>query len=150
MDNKITLAFADDNLLHQKVVELMALEMGKFEILFLCKDGKELIQKLQSSSVLPQVCILDLHMPTMDGMATAKELSRQFPQIKLIGYSASESFEEKMSFMESGVRFVFSKKSPRRMLNSAYYYTKLCENLEIFPLREAIFLEKRWNRLSQI
>lgn len=150
MDNKIKIAFADDNVLHQKVIEILANEMGKFEILYICKDGRELINKLESCSVLPDVCILDLHMPIMDGVAAARELGKKFPQIKLIGYSASESMQEKINFMHSGVIFVFSKKSPKKMLTSAYYYVKLCENVDAFFLKDTIFVEKTWKRLSQV
>lgn len=149
MDKKLKLAIADDNLLHLKVIELMARKSGLFELIFVCHDGKELVQLLDSSTQLPDVCILDLHMPQMDGIKTANLLRQKYPHIKLFGHSASESVEEKKRFLDSGVNYIFSKHAPMKMLKCIYHYTKLCENMDFSSDFEKKF-NCKWNYLNQL
>ncbi|WP_293956049.1 MULTISPECIES: response regulator [unclassified Sphingobacterium] len=148
MDSKLKLAFVDDNVLHVKVIEHLAREMGNYEMLYSCHNGKELVHLLEKSIDHPDVCILDLHMPEMDGMETARLLRRRYPMIRLFGYSASESADEKKRFLDSGVKLVFSKQSPRKMLNSIYHYTMLCENLDIIDFEKNLF--RKWNFVNQL
>ncbi len=148
MDKKLKLAFADDNILHLKVLEYLAKEMDNYEILYSCNHGEELIRLVEANTEKPDVCILDLHMPQMDGMETARRLRRIYPSIKLFGYSASESADEKKRFIDSGVCLVFSKGSPRRMLIAIYHYTKLFENLDIIDSERNLF--KKWNFVNQL
>lgn len=148
MDKKLKLAFADDNLLHLKVIEHLAREIGDYEMLYSCQNGKELVRLLETNMEHPDVCILDLHMPEMDGMETARVLGRRYPMICLFGYSASESTDEKKSFLDSGVKIVFSKQSPRNMLISIYHYIRLCENLDIIDFEKNLF--SKWNFVNQL
>jgi len=148
MDKKLKLAFADDNVLHLKVIEHLAREMGNYEMLFSCHNGRELVHLLETNMEQPDVCILDLHMPEMDGMETARLLRRRYPMIRLFGYSASESADEKKRFLDSGVKIVFSKQSPRKMLKSIYHYTRLCENLDIIDFEKNLL--GKWNFVNQL
>lgn len=148
MDKKLKLAFADDNVLHLKVLEYLAKEMGNYEMLYSCNNGEELVRLVEANTEKPDVCILDLHMPQMDGMETARRLRRRYPSIRLFGYSASESADEKKRFIDSGVCLVFSKESPRRMLISIYHYTKLFENLDIVDFEKNLL--KKWNCINQL
>jgi CheY-like chemotaxis protein len=148
MDKKLKLAFADDNVLHLKIIEHLAREMGIYEVLYSCQNGKQLAHQLEKNIELPDVCILDLHMPEMDGMETARVLRNRYPMILLFGYSASESADEKKRFLDSGVKIVFSKQSPRKMLKSIYHYTRLCENLDIIDFEKNLL--RKWNFVNQL
>ena len=139
----------EDNKVNLKLLELMARKSGLFELIFICHDGKELVQLLESNTGLPDVCILDLHMPQMDGIKTANLLRQRYPHIKLFGHSASESAEEKKRFLESGVNYIFSKHDSMKMLKCIYHYTKLCENMDFSSDFEKKFYCK-WNYLNQL
>jgi len=147
MDKKLKLAFADDNILHLKMIEHLAREMGNYELLYSCNNGENLVRLVEANTEKPDVCILDLHMPQMDGMETARRLRRRYPSIKLFGYSASESEDEKKRFIDSGVCLVFSKQSPRKMLTSIYHYTRLFENLDIMDVEKKML--EQWNYINQ-
>jgi len=50
--------------------------------------GKMGLDYLHICEVVPNVCILDINMPIMDGFDTAKELSKKYPQIKILVFAA--------------------------------------------------------------
>ncbi|MEN5086421.1 response regulator [Sphingobacterium faecium] len=116
MEPKLKLVFADDCVFQQAMMKLLIKRMEIFDLYFTCNDGAELIEKLADAEVLPEICILDLHMPNMGGISTAREIGVRFPEIKIFGYTASADDEEIEDFKRHGASHVFSKTDPAAML----------------------------------
>eukprot|EP01030_Chromulinospumella_sphaerica_P013273 gene13273-biopygen11568 len=53
-------------------------------IVGLAADGVELLQKLEEGTVLPDVCMLDISMPRMDGFATAEAIRDTWPEVRVL------------------------------------------------------------------
>ncbi|MBI3306897.1 MAG: response regulator [Candidatus Omnitrophica bacterium] len=73
-------------------------EEREFEVIT-ASSGKEAIEKL--AQVQPQVVLLDVHMPGMDGLTVLKKIKEQHPDIKVIMVTALETqdkIEEAMRF----------------------------------------------------
>ena len=117
MKSKIKLAFVDDNIVQQFLVKTLVERMGIYEILFICKNGLELLDELACAVALPEICILDLNMPIMSGKLTAQEISERFPTIKVFAYTSTDDPREVAMLKEHGVLKVFNKKNPASMLN---------------------------------
>lgn len=84
---KISLALVDD---HQIVIDgLMALLKGehRYEFAFATTQPKEVIEKLKTCTV--DILLTDVMMPDMPGNVLAKEVHRQFPQMKILALSMS-------------------------------------------------------------
>ncbi|MEN5233575.1 response regulator [Sphingobacterium faecium] len=116
MNSKLKLAFVDDCVFQQMMMEMLLKRMKVFHLSFTCNDGSELIERLDDSSELPEICIIDLHMPNMGGIRTAHEISARFPEIKVFGYTDSKDQDEIDDFKRNGVVHVFSKTNPISML----------------------------------
>lgn len=85
----IRIAIADDNkLLRNCLVRLINAEKN-YEVLIEAENGKDLLQKIQSGTILPDVCLLDINMPVMNGYDTMKEISILYPTIKVLAISIS-------------------------------------------------------------
>jgi DNA-binding NarL/FixJ family response regulator len=85
--SKISLALVDD---HQIVIDgLMSLLKGdyRYEFAFATTQPKEVIDKLKTCQV--DVLLTDVMMPDMPGNVLAKEVRKQFPQIKILALSMS-------------------------------------------------------------
>jgi DNA-binding NarL/FixJ family response regulator len=54
-------------------------------------NGKELQNKLLQSSVIPSIMLIDVNMPVMNGIETAKWLHTNYPQIKLVALSMNDN-----------------------------------------------------------
>ncbi len=86
--SRIRVALADDHTMFRKgIVELLRANADKFEIVAEAANGKELIDFFHQLLTPPQVCLLDVNMPIMDGYKTLAVLKKEFPQVKFLTLS---------------------------------------------------------------
>jgi DNA-binding NarL/FixJ family response regulator len=71
------------------------------------EDGFDAIGKAKKFA--PDLIVLDLRMPVMDGLAAARELKRLFPRIPLMMLTCYHSSAAEKEALASGVTAVFSK-----------------------------------------
>lgn len=81
-----TVAVIDDDSIYRKVIAHL-LKKNNLKILFEAASGAESIGLMQKASLLPDIIILDVEMPQMDGFETAKMLKKYWPQVKIIANS---------------------------------------------------------------
>jgi DNA-binding NtrC family response regulator len=75
------------------------LEKKGFDVATAC-SGSEALQMLRASPV--HVVILDVKMPGMDGVATLREIKRQFPMIEVIMLTGHATVESAIEGLKSG------------------------------------------------
>jgi DNA-binding NarL/FixJ family response regulator len=51
-------------------------------------NGKEALSQVQK--YVPDVVVIDLHMPIMDGWEASSAIKNQYPHIKIVAYSAAD------------------------------------------------------------
>jgi DNA-binding NarL/FixJ family response regulator len=71
------------------------------------EDGFDAIVK--AKKLAPDMIVLDLRMPVMDGLEAARELRRLFPQMPLMMLTCYHSSAAEKQALASGVTAVFSK-----------------------------------------
>ena len=80
--NYITLGIADDNPnLANQLVNNFSL-FDHIKILFLASNGRDLMEKL--TRYQPQVILMDVQMPEMDGIETTHQVKEKYPNIKIL------------------------------------------------------------------
>ena len=86
------------------------------------KNGQEalsLIASLQQTDRVPDVVLLDVRMPIMDGVATTKQISQRFPQLKVLILTTFDDNEYISQVMSYGARGYLLKNSPPKDLAMA-------------------------------
>lgn len=129
-NDPIKLVFTDDSIFQQNMIQLLIERNTVFDLFFTCSDGIDLIKRLELEDELPEVCVIDFHMPNMGGLAAASEISVRFPSIKIFGYTSTIDCCEIKAFKRNGGVHVFSKTNPTSMLeriNSWTYNDDLCQ-----------------------
>jgi two-component system, NarL family, nitrate/nitrite response regulator NarL len=98
---------ADDNaLIRQGLCELFSREPD-FEVCGEAENGREAIEEAQE--LRPDLILLDLSMPVMNGLDAARALTRLMPEVPVIMYSAfSDSFTQREA-RSAGVSALVSK-----------------------------------------
>ena len=89
MNKKIKLAIADDHGLFRSGLAQILSGYEDLEVVFEAKNGKELVTKIAKlpAKERPDVCILDINMPVMNGYDAAKSITTNHPKIKILALS---------------------------------------------------------------
>lgn len=84
MDIKI--AIIDDKASNRNILKDKLLRHGHFEITLIAEDGKDFLQKMKElpAEKIPDVALMDLEMPNMDGVDAIAVGSSFFPSVKFV------------------------------------------------------------------
>ena len=133
MNKKIKLALADDHNLFRKGVEELIEDFENMEVLYSVENGKDLIHKLSAADTLPDVCLLDINMPEMNGFDTAKKIKELWPDLKILAVSVYDSEFNILGMLRAGASGYILKDSQPYVLRLAiesiyehgYYHSEL-------------------------
>lgn len=109
--DKIKIALAEDHLLILQGIKLIINGIGDFKIIIEATNGKELLQKVESANIKPDLALIDIGMPEMDGFETMKQLTLKFPEIKGIGLSVFSDFNSVFRMINNGAKAYLLKDS---------------------------------------
>lgn len=78
----ITIMIADDHKLFAEGLSAILSEQSAFKVIGMAANGKEILHLLNHQ--LPDVLILDLNMPILDGEIAAEKVGQLFPSVKIM------------------------------------------------------------------
>ena len=114
MNHPIRVAIADDHAVFlEGIATLLSLE-DDMRIVATATNGLEAIEAFDA--VRPDVLLLDLRMPGLDGLSALRELSRRDSHTKIIILTASEDQVEYVQAISDGAAGVLLKGSAADML----------------------------------
>ncbi len=88
---KIPVGIADDHQLFLKSLSMMLKSFQNYEVVLEALNGKEVQDKIKESPVTPSIMLIDVNMPVMNGIETAKWLHAQYPNVKLVALSMNDN-----------------------------------------------------------
>lgn len=125
------IVLVDDHVLLRNGLAGLLKSLGH-TVLFEADNGKRFIEKLQEKA-LPDIVLLDINMPEMDGYKTAKWLKQHYPEIKILALSMYDNENAIISMLKNGAKGYILKDSDPSQLKSAlhdlmhkgFYYSEL-------------------------
>ena len=90
MEKIIRIAYADDHVLVRKGIISFLNGLGGMSVDIEADNGKELLDKIEKANDLPDVCLLDINMPDMNGFETIVKLKERWPQMKVLVFTVFE------------------------------------------------------------
>lgn len=109
MNSTIQLALVDDHQLFRKgLMQLIKSLSHPFEILSEWHNGQQFLNSLEKGP-LPDIAILDISMPLMDGFEIAAHLQSHYPTIKVLVLSMNEDEASLVKMLRLGVKGYLSK-----------------------------------------
>ncbi len=100
---KTTIAIADDHLLFAQPLSEYIQKLDGYEVLFITENGRSLLSHLRRKQI-PDILLLDIDMPDMDGFETAQYLQQQYPEVRTIALTMFDREEYVARMMRYGVR----------------------------------------------
>jgi two-component system invasion response regulator UvrY len=87
---KINVVLADDHVLLRNGLAGLIGGLDEYHVLFEANNGKDLIDRLDAKC-LPEIVLMDINMPEMDGYDTTVWLKSHYPGIKVLALSMYDS-----------------------------------------------------------
>jgi len=102
---KYSVAIADDHVLVRKALGRLINTFNDYFMLFEASNGEEVIKIINSREIqLPDILILDVNMPGMNGYETATWINNHFPQIKVLALSMLNDESVIIKMLKSGAK----------------------------------------------
>ena len=140
---QISIALVDDHTLFRKgLISLIEIIGGHIEILFEADDGLDMQAKIDEQKQ-PDIILMDINMPGMDGFSSVKWLNKNYPKIKVLVVSMVEQEESVIKMLKLGVKGYLSKDVEPGELYDAlvainskgFYYTDFITGKLVHTLR---------------
>jgi DNA-binding NarL/FixJ family response regulator len=126
-DAIIKVAIADDHALFRTGVKTSLSSRKDIQMIAEAENGMQLMNLLKH--IQPDVVLLDIHMPIMDGYTTLPEIKKLYPEIKIIMLSMNNDPSIITKMMEIGANSYLTKESDSETI---YQAIRTCYEQEFF------------------
>lgn len=117
LDTVIKVAIADDHALFRTGVKTSLSSRKDIQMVAEAENGMQLLNLLKH--IKPDVVLLDIHMPIMDGYTTLPEIKKLYPEIKVIMLSMNNDPSIITRMMEIGANSYLTKESDSETIYQA-------------------------------
>lgn len=117
MKYKKTLALVDDEILFRKGFRVLLKDYKHLDVIFEADNGKELMDKLRVQQ--PDVVILDIEMPVMNGAEATEAIRKKYPKMKIIILTSFATKELMFTLIEKGANAFLSKNTDIKIICKA-------------------------------
>lgn len=133
---KNSIVIVDDHLLIAKALRSIICNFKQFEVLYECENGLELEEKFSEANNIPDIVLLDVSMPVMDGFETAKWLTEHYPEVLIMALSMQDDEESLIKMIKNGTKGYLLKnahpveleKALLALLKNGFYYPDWASN----------------------
>jgi DNA-binding NarL/FixJ family response regulator len=117
MKFKKTVAVVDDEFLFRKGLIKILSEYKHLEVIMESENGKDLTEKLKVRQ--PDVVLLDIEMPIMNGIETTEFIRKRYPHLKIIILTSYATKELMFSLVKKGANAFMSKNTEIKIIIKA-------------------------------
>ncbi|MBL7886682.1 MAG: response regulator transcription factor [Flavobacterium sp.] len=119
--DKHTVVICEDHTLLSQAIAGVVEGFENFEVLYLCKNGEELIEKLTLENRKPEIVLMDVNMPIMNGIETTKWLNDHYPNINVLALTVEEDENTILKMIRSGAKGYLLKDVDKKTLEKALH-----------------------------
>ncbi|MBP2833636.1 response regulator transcription factor [Aquimarina sp. U1-2] len=160
---KKTIVIVDDHLLFAQSLESLISKLEHYEVLAILKNGKELTQYYLHKRRVPDLILLDVKMPVMDGVQTMQWLKENRPEQKVLALTMEDDEDTIIKMLRAGAKGYLLKDihpenfefAMKMVIEQGFYYSGKIEsalrnvddNKSTRDLHEKL-TEREWNFLK--
>ncbi len=130
--SKHSIAIIDDHLLFAQSLKSLIDTFDDFKVTHQANNGKAFIEELDKSSSLPEIALMDMNMPFMDGAETTYWLQKNYPSIKVLALSMDDNENSILKMIRNGAKGYLLKdihpdiliEALKSVLKEGFYHTK--------------------------
>ena len=119
MDTTINIAIADDEELFRTGIAFMLERESNFNLLFQAENGQDLVDKLEGAKQLPDIILMDLKMPKLNGVEATKIIHSKYPEICVIALTSYSGKTFITNMIDVGASsYLIKNSNPKVMVNT--------------------------------
>lgn len=132
----IDIIIVDDHVLFSQALNGLVSNFDEFNVVIVLKNGKELVDYFSKENKQPQIVLLDIQMPIMNGIEAAQWLKDNKPEIKVLALSMEADEDTILKMLRAGAKGYLLKDIHPSVLQHAlkevhstgFYYTENVTN----------------------
>jgi DNA-binding NarL/FixJ family response regulator len=145
----------DDHTLLSQAIGGMVNTFKKFTVLYTCKNGQELIEKFSLPEYIPDVVLMDINMPILNGIETTEWIRENYPEVNVMALSVEDEDYTILKMLKAGAVGYLLKDTEKIILEKAlieivengFYHTKnvtniLMNSISGNEIKEIVFKER--------
>lgn len=137
-----SIVIVDDHQIVSEAISGLINAMPNFKILYEVRNGRELINKFQHKKNVPDLVLLDINMPIMNGFETAAWLHENFPEVPFIALTMNDDDESIIKMLRLGAKGYLIKDIDSdellvaldEVIKKGFYYTDLVTSKLLYNL----------------
>jgi DNA-binding NarL/FixJ family response regulator len=130
--HKINIALADDEPLFRKGIAMLLQSRNDISIAFEASNGEEMVTMLRQSPQLPDIIIVDLKMPVLNGVEATRIIHAEFPMVKIIALTSYHTKSFIANMIDVGAAaYLVKNATPEQLFTTinevcqtGFYYTE--------------------------
>lgn len=147
---KTSVAIIDDHSLMRNALARLVNTFDDFTVIFEAGNGKEM-KTMMALQTLPDIVMLDVNMPEMDGFETAQWLHKTYPQIKVLALTMLSDEKTIIKMFRLGAKGYLLKNTDANELKSAltslmekdYYLSEFVSEKLVTGLHNSIVSDEK-------
>ena len=105
--DKVRVMLADDHPLLRQALRNTLEKQPDFKVVAEASDGEETVRV--TTEVIPDVIIMDINMPKLNGLEATKQIKAKFPQIAILALTVHDDNEHVLGILEAGASGYLTK-----------------------------------------
>lgn len=131
MSSSISIVLVDDHVLLRNGLSTLVTDLG-FSVMYECDNGRQLMEKINGDNS-PDIILMDINMPLMDGFETTMWLKENFPLVNVIALSMFDDENSIIRMLKNGARgYILKDINPSELkqainavMSKGFYYSDL-------------------------
>ena len=157
------LVIVDDHLLVADSLKMLIETFSGYHVLYHAKNGMDLQQKIITNKSIPDLILLDVNMPLMNGYKTMELLSKEYPEVKVLALSIDDDEQMVLGMLSRGANGYLLKNihpdalkiALNEVIEKGYYHSGNVANILLKSLKPkkgtpTIKLEERELKFLQL
>jgi two-component system, NarL family, invasion response regulator UvrY len=131
--SKLSVALVDDHTMLRNGLAILVNDLGGYEVVLQSDDGLDFTNNITQQKLSPDIVLLDVSMPHMDGFETAKWITTNLPLAKILVLSMFDDEKSIIKMIRNGAKgYILKDSEPQELeialndiVNKGYHYSDL-------------------------